>query len=71
MGSCGYCHDNAVVESFFQLPKREGIRRHICANVSTAWRARATSLNCLRSQTFMAYPTGGSMERISVLCLAR
>lgn len=25
----GNCHDNAVAESFFQLPKRERIRRQI------------------------------------------
>jgi putative transposase len=28
MSRCGNCHDNAVAESFFQLLKRERIRRH-------------------------------------------
>ena len=27
MSRCGTCHDNAVVESFFNLLKRERIRR--------------------------------------------
>ena len=27
MSRCGNCHDNAVAESFFQLLKRERIRR--------------------------------------------
>jgi len=31
MSRCGNCHDNAVAESFFQLLKRERIRRHIYA----------------------------------------
>ena len=31
MSERGNCHDNAVAESFFQLPKRERIRRKICA----------------------------------------
>ena len=29
MSRRGNCHDNAVVESFFQLLKRERIKRHI------------------------------------------
>lgn len=31
MSRRGNCHDNAVVESFFQLLKRERIRKHIYA----------------------------------------
>ena len=30
MSRRGYCHDNAVAESFFQLLKREPIRRRTC-----------------------------------------
>jgi putative transposase len=29
MSRRGYCYDNAVAESFFQLLKRERIRRHV------------------------------------------
>ena len=29
MSRCGNCHDNAVAESFFNLPKRERIRRKV------------------------------------------
>jgi putative transposase len=31
MSRRGNCYDNAVVESFFQLLKRERIKRRICA----------------------------------------
>ena len=34
----GNCHDNAVAESFFQLLKRERIRRRIYANREQARR---------------------------------
>jgi putative transposase len=36
MSRRGNCHDNAVAESFFQLLKRERIRRQICATRSDA-----------------------------------
>ena len=36
MSRRGNCHDNAVAESFFQLPKRERIRRHIYSTRETA-----------------------------------
>jgi len=32
MSRRGNCHDNAVIESFFQLLKRERVRRRIYAN---------------------------------------
>lgn len=35
MSRRGNCHDNAVAESFFQLLKRERIRKHIYATEST------------------------------------
>ena len=31
MSRRGNCHDNAVAESFFQLLKRERVRRHVYA----------------------------------------
>ena len=36
MSRRGNCHDNAVAESFFQLLKRERIRREIYPNRDTA-----------------------------------
>ncbi len=36
MSRRGNCHDNAVAESFFQLLKRERIKRHIYATRSDA-----------------------------------
>ena len=36
MSRRGNCHDNAVAESFFQLLKRERIRRHIYATREAA-----------------------------------
>lgn len=44
MSRYGNCHDNAVVESFFQLLKRERIRRQIYA---TRQDARADVFNCI------------------------
>lgn len=37
MSRRGNCHDNAVAESFFQLLKRERIRKKIYATRSQAW----------------------------------
>jgi putative transposase len=36
MSRCGNCHDNAVAESFFQLLKRERIRRRTYPNREAA-----------------------------------
>ena len=36
MSRCGNCHDNAVAESFFQLLKRERIRRRVYTTRSDA-----------------------------------
>jgi len=36
MSRRGNCHDNAVAERFFQLLKRERIRRKTCANRNQA-----------------------------------
>lgn len=44
MSRRGNCHDNAVAESFFQLLKRERVRRQIYARRS---QARADIFNCI------------------------
>ncbi len=44
MSRCGNCHDNAVAESFFQLLKRERVKRHIYANRDDA---RAGVVDCI------------------------
>ncbi len=44
MSRRGNCHDNAVAESFFQLLKRERIRRQ---TYSTRQDARADVFNCI------------------------
>ena len=36
MSRRGNCHDNAVAESFFQLLKRERIKRKTCKDLETA-----------------------------------
>jgi putative transposase len=44
MSRRGNCHDNAVAESFFQLLKRERIKRQVC---SARDDARADVFNCI------------------------
>lgn len=53
MSRRGSCHDNAVAESFFQLLKRERIKRRIYANGDDA---RSDVFNSIE----MFYNTGGS-----------
>jgi len=48
MSRRGNCHDNAVAESFFQLLKRERIRKHIYA---TWQEARSDVFSHLRCST--------------------
>ena len=46
MSRRGNCHDNAVAESFFQLLKRERIKRHVYATRDEAWLKSLITSKC-------------------------
>lgn len=51
MSRCGNCHDNAVAESFFQLIKRERIKRRIYANRNWPGKIPSTTSRCSTIQS--------------------